>query len=90
MLLGKREAQNVNSGLGALHLVIEKSLRSNLQLMAFIGGLFLAFRVGVAVVRRNSSQARLAFRTELPILLFAIAYAVLNIVVLSAPMAHRH
>ncbi|MCZ6491991.1 MAG: hypothetical protein O7A06_15860 [Acidobacteria bacterium] len=58
--------------------------------MAFFGALFLAFRVGVAVVRRNSAQSRLAFRTALPIMLFAIAYTVLNIIVLSAPMAHRH
>ncbi len=58
--------------------------------MAFIGALYLAIRVGVAVVRRNASQSRMAFRTALSILLFAIAYTVLNIVVLSAPMAHRH
>ncbi len=61
-----------------------------LQWLALVSGLFLAFRVGVAVVRRNTAQSRLAFRTALPIMLFAIAYTVLNIIVLSAPMAHRH
>ena len=69
---------------------VGESLRSNLQWVAFIGALYLAIRVGVAVVRRNNAQSRLAFRTALPIMLFAIAYTVLNIVVLSASMAHRH
>ena len=61
-----------------------------LQWLALIGGLYLSYLVGVAVARRTSVQSVRAFRTALPILLFAIAYTVINIVVLSAPMAHRH
>ncbi len=61
-----------------------------LQWLALIGGLYLAFHVGVAVARRTASPSMQAFRTALPIFLFAIAYTVLNVLILSAPMAHRH
>ena len=61
-----------------------------LQWLALVGGLYLAFRVAVAVARRNTSPALSAFRAALPILLFALAYTALNILILSAPMAHRH
>ena len=61
-----------------------------LQWLALVGGLYLAFRVAVAVARRNTSPALSAFRTALPILLFAVAYTALNLLILSAPMGHRH
>lgn len=60
-----------------------------LQWAALAGGLYLAFHVALAVARRNTAPVR-AFRHALPVLLFAIAYTVLNILILSAPMAHRH
>ena len=61
-----------------------------LQWLALVGGLYLAYRVAVAVARRNASPPASAFRAVLPILLFAVAYTLLNILILSAPMAHRH
>ncbi|MBI3933371.1 MAG: 4Fe-4S binding protein [Acidobacteria bacterium] len=61
-----------------------------LQWAALAGGLFLAYRVTVGVARRDTPQSRSAFGTALPVLLFAVAYTVLNFLVLSAPMAHRH
>jgi hypothetical protein len=61
-----------------------------LQWVALLGGLFLAFRVGVTLVRRNSLSPQQAFRAAVPILLFATAFTVLNLVVLSSAMAHRH
>ena len=61
-----------------------------LQWLGLIGGLYLAFWVGVAVARRITGQPAKAFGVALPILLFAVAYTVLNIFILAAPMAHRH
>jgi polyferredoxin len=61
-----------------------------LQWFALLGGLFLAFRVGVSLVRRNSASPQQAFRAAVPILLFATAFTILNLVVLSSAMGHRH
>ena len=61
-----------------------------MQWAALMAGLYLAFRVGVALVRRNTAQPERAFRNAIPILLFATAFTVLNLVVLSAAMGHRH
>ncbi|MBI4461151.1 MAG: 4Fe-4S binding protein [Acidobacteria bacterium] len=59
-----------------------------LQGAALLGGLYLAFRLGTTIVRRNVPSH--VFRTALPIFLFAVAYTILNILILAAPMAHRH
>jgi polyferredoxin len=59
-----------------------------LQWVVLMAGLYLAFRVGVAVVRRHGPPA--TFRTLTPILLFATAFTVMNLVILSAAMGHRH
>ena len=61
-----------------------------LQWLALIGGLYLAYRVSTRLVARYASEQTGAFRMALPVLLFAFAYTVLNVLVLSAPMAHRH
>ncbi len=61
-----------------------------LQWLALIGGLYLAIWVGTRLVARNAMESRQAFGTALPIFLFAVAYTVLNVLVLAAPMAHRH
>lgn len=61
-----------------------------LQWLALIGGLFLAYRVSTRLVARYSSESAKGFRMVLPVLLFAVAYTVLNVLVLAAPMAHRH
>ncbi|MBI4442235.1 MAG: 4Fe-4S binding protein [Acidobacteria bacterium] len=60
------------------------------QWLGLIGGMYLAFWVGITVARRVSGQPAKAFATALPVLLFAVAYTVLNIFILAAPMAHRH
>ena len=72
-----------------------------LQWVALMAGLCLAVRVAISLVRRTGPQLEgsgpeadlsslQAFRTVLPILLFATAYTVLNLLVLSAAMGHRH
>jgi hypothetical protein len=61
-----------------------------LQWSALMAGLYLAFRVGIALARRNGWPPERAFRAMAPILLFATAYTVLNLVILSASMGHRH
>jgi polyferredoxin len=61
-----------------------------LQWVALLAGLYLAFRVGFALTRRDSPLPAQRFRAVLPILLFATAYTLLNLVILSASMAHRH
>jgi len=61
-----------------------------LQWATLMAGLYLAYRVGVARVRRNGPRPDRAFRAVLPILLFAAAYTVMNAFMLAAPMAHRH
>jgi hypothetical protein len=61
-----------------------------LQWATLMGGLYLTYRVGVARVRGNGLPPERAFRSVLPILLFAAAYTVMNVFMLSAPMAHRH
>ena len=61
-----------------------------LQWLALIGGLYLAYRVSTRLVARYASGSGKAFRMVLPILLFAVAYTVLNVLILAAPMAHRH
>ena len=60
-----------------------------LQGLALLGGLYLAFRIGTVAARRYGVSSQ-AFRMALPVFLFAIAYTILNILILSAPMAHRH
>jgi hypothetical protein len=61
-----------------------------LQWLALMGGLYLACRVGVTLVRRNDWPPARSFRAVLPLVLFATAYTVLSLLVLSAAMAHRH
>jgi polyferredoxin len=61
-----------------------------LQWLALVGGLYLAYRVSTRLVARSVWERTRSFRVVLPILLFAVAYTVLNILVLAAPMAHRH
>ena len=61
-----------------------------LQWATLMAGLYLTYRVAVARVRRNGPRPERAFRAVLPILLFAAAYTVMNVFMLSAPMAHRH
>jgi len=61
-----------------------------LQWLALLGGLYLAFRVSTRLVARHAPDRAQAFRMALPVLLFAVAYTVLNVLVLAAPMAHRH
>ena len=60
-----------------------------LQGAALLGGLYLAFRIASVAARRDDASAQ-TFRMALPVFLFAIAYTILNILILSAPMAHRH
>ena len=52
--------------------------------------MYLAFWVAVTVARRVAGQPAKAFAMALPVLLFVVAYTVLNIFILAAPMAHRH
>ncbi len=61
-----------------------------MQWVTLMAGLFLAFRVGLALARRSANQPARIFRDVVPILLFATAFTVLNLIVLAAPMAHRH
>ena len=61
-----------------------------LQWLALLGGLFLAYRISTRLVARNAAGQGKAFRMALPVLLFAVAHTVLNVLVLAAPMAHRH
>jgi ferredoxin len=61
-----------------------------LQWLALMGGLYLAYRVSTRLVARQASGQKGAFRMALPILVFAVAYTILNVLVLAAPMAHRH
>lgn len=61
-----------------------------MQWVALLGGLYLAFRVGTALVRRDGLPPQRAFRSALPIVVFATAFTILNLVVLSAAMGHRH
>ena len=61
-----------------------------LQWVALMAGLYLAFRVGVAIARRDGGPSERAFRTLAPTLLFATAFTVLNLAILSAAMGHRH
>ena len=61
-----------------------------LQWATLMAGLYLTYRVGVGRVRRNGPRPERAFRAVLPILLCAAAYTVMNVFMLSAPMAHRH
>jgi polyferredoxin len=61
-----------------------------LQWLALIGGLYLTYRVSTRLVARYASEQTTASRMLLPVLLFAFAYTLLNVLVLAAPMAHRH
>lgn len=62
-----------------------------LQWLALVGGMYLAFKVGVAVARRvTTGQTAKAFSAALPIFLFAAAYTLVNLLILSMPMTHRH
>ena len=61
-----------------------------IQSVALLGGLYLAFWIGVTVLRRVAGQPGKALATAMPVLLFAVAYTVMNIFILAAPMAHRH
>lgn len=61
-----------------------------LQWVTLMGGLYLTYRVAVARVRRNRPPTHRALRAVLPILLFAAAYTVMNVLMLAAPMSHRH
>ncbi|MBI2817336.1 MAG: 4Fe-4S binding protein [Acidobacteria bacterium] len=61
-----------------------------MQWVALLGGLYLAWRVGIALVKRTVLAPQNAFRTALPIVLFATAFTVLNLVALSSAMSHRH
>ena len=61
-----------------------------LQWLTLIGGLYLAYRVAIARMRRYALGPQRAFRAVLPILLFGAAYTLMNIMILAAPMAHRH
>ena len=61
-----------------------------MQWVALLAGLYLAFRVGITLVRRNGFPPQRAFRAALPLIVFATGFTVLNLVVLSAAMGHRH
>ncbi len=61
-----------------------------MQWLALLAGFYLAVRVTVALVRRNGLAPQRAFRAALPILVFAAAYTIMNLAVLSAAMSHRH
>jgi polyferredoxin len=61
-----------------------------LQWLALLGGLYLAFRIATSLVQRHSAEKAMAFRMALPIFLFAVGYTILNVLILAAPMAHRH
>jgi hypothetical protein len=52
--------------------------------------LYLAFRIATSLVQRHSAEKAMAFRMALPIFLFAVGYTILNVLILAAPMAHRH
>ena len=60
----------------------EPNLLFALQWATLMAGLYLTYRVAVRRVR--------VFRVVLPMLLFGAAYTVMNVFILSAPMAHRH
>ena len=61
-----------------------------MQWLALAGGLYLAWQVSAHLTARHATDRASALRMAVPIQLFAVAYTVLNILVLAAPMAHRH
>jgi ferredoxin len=61
-----------------------------MQWLALAGGLYLAWQVSVHLAGRYATDRAAALRMAAPIQLFALAYTVLNILVLAAPMVHRH
>jgi hypothetical protein len=61
-----------------------------LQWLALAGGLYLAWQVSAHLTARHATSRAGALRMAVPIQLFAVAYTVLNILVLASPMAHRH
>jgi hypothetical protein len=61
-----------------------------LQWLALIGGLFLAYRVSTRLAARYATDSGKGFRMALPVWVFAVAYTVMNVLILAAPMAHRH
>ena len=61
-----------------------------MQWLALAGGLYLAWQVSVRLAGRHATDRAAALRMAAPIQLFALAYTVLNILVLAAPMVHRH
>ena len=61
-----------------------------LQWFALVGGLYLACRIIVRLVASDVSGRLQIIRRAAPVAIFATAYTVLNLIVLAAPMAHRH
>lgn len=61
-----------------------------MQWLALAGGLYLAWQVSAHLAGRHATDRTTALRMALPIQLFAVAYTVLNVLVLASPMAHRH
>jgi hypothetical protein len=61
-----------------------------MQWLALVGGLYLAWQVSTHLTGRYATDLKGASRMAVPIQLFAVAYTVLNVLVLAAPMAHRH
>jgi hypothetical protein len=61
-----------------------------LQWLALAGGLYLAWQVSSHLTRQRAGDRADALRMALPLQLFAVAYTLLSVLVLAAPMAHRH
>ena len=61
-----------------------------LQWLALTAGLYLAWRVSAHLARHHAGGHARAVRMALPIQVFALAYTVMNVLLLAAPMAHRH
>jgi hypothetical protein len=61
-----------------------------MQFVALLAGFYLAARVSAGLVRRSKVPVERAFRTVMPMFLFALAYTVMNLFVLSSAMSHRH
>ena len=69
---------------------INSNLLFFLQWLALAGGLYLALRISAHLARRHAGGQARAVRMALPIQVFALAYTVMNVLLLAAPMAHRH
>jgi polyferredoxin len=61
-----------------------------MQWLALAGGLYLALQVSAYLARRHATDRGAALRMAAPVQLFAVVCTILNLLVLAAPMAHRH